>query len=41
MVSKLLNMHELTITGLGNIKIWCYMVAMYTNGLGMIKIYYN
>ena len=41
MVSKLLKVCDLTLTGLGNMKIWAYMVAVYTNGLGLIKIYHN
>ena len=41
MVLKLLNMHEITVIGLGNIGVWCYMVAVYTNSLGIIGIYHN
>ena len=41
MVSKLLKVCDLTITGFGNIKIWSDMVAVYINGLGIIKIHHN
>ena len=41
MVSKLLNICGLTITGLANIKIWSDMVAIYINSLGISKIYHN
>ena len=30
-------MCDLTMTGLGNINIWCYMVAVYINGHGRNK----
>ena len=38
---KIILICDLTVTGLGNIKIWSYMVAVYINGLGIIKIYHN
>ena len=41
MVLELFEMLEFTITGLGNLKIWSYMVVVYINSLGIIKIYCN
>ena len=35
---RIIKMHRLTIIGLGNMKIWSYMVVVYISGLGIIRI---